>query len=701
MADEKVETFRYLNKRVFVNNVDTYASKYVAKFLHSCVVGASLSDDTELEMEEEENKLSPHDEPAKVKGTFQIVGTLADKTGEKSSFTTEEYRHLKREELLQHLIECDVIIYNITECADQIEEATWAVTALHDKLNSFPSPKMFILISTIMTWAMSKPSDPDDPMIPLTEENYRRRRPHPNFKDHISLEKLVVKLGKTKTSQFSTYVVASGLQYGMGEHVFHYFFKVTWSGMVPRLPVFGDGANIIPTIHINDLAGVVQNVIDQKPNLHYLLATDDSKNTLEDIIWAIAVALGPGKTQNVSKEDTFLTQELTQTDIDSLFVNLRFEAAFLKDNFNIHWVSETGIVENIQQVVEEFRHTRGLLPIRIFIHGPPAVGKSTIADKLCKHYRLHHVKLKETITETLDHLESVVRMGGGEKGGEDFSGAQEFLETLKENMEQNGGQLEDLYVTRIIRDKLMSKPCSNQGYILDGFPKTYEQAKDLFYEDGDDSDPDSKKIIPEFVISLDASNELLKERVLNLPESLVEGTSYSQERFLRRLNRFRASNVEDETVLNFFDELEIHPEHIEITSSDDAEYLLVTEKVIQIVGKPRNYGPSTEELEAEERRQADCRLRLQAAEKAEAEHKEAMEAEQRAARWEQWSQRLEEVKSLEKELLEAQSVLIREYLMTSVMPVLAQGLIECCRIRPDDPVDFLAEFLFKSSPQFE
>ena len=23
-------------------------------------------------------------------------------------------------------------------------------------------------------------------------------------------------------------------------------------------------------------------------------------------------------------------------------------------------------------------------------------------------------------------------------------------------------------------------PCKNQGYILDGFPKTYDQAKDLF-----------------------------------------------------------------------------------------------------------------------------------------------------------------------------------------------------------------------------
>lgn len=26
----------------------------------------------------------------------------------------------------------------------------------------------------------------------------------------------------------------------------------------------------------------------------------------------------------------------------------------------------------------------------------------------------------------------------------------------------------------------MSNPCKNQGFVLDGFPKTYEQARELF-----------------------------------------------------------------------------------------------------------------------------------------------------------------------------------------------------------------------------
>ena len=66
----------------------------------------------------------------------------------------------------------------------------------------------------------------DDPEIPFTEDDYRRRKPHPNFKEHIAAEKTVMKLGKTNKSKLLTYVIASGLTYGGGENIFHYLFKV-------------------------------------------------------------------------------------------------------------------------------------------------------------------------------------------------------------------------------------------------------------------------------------------------------------------------------------------------------------------------------------------------------------------------------------------------------------------------------------------
>ena len=71
-----------------------------------------------------------------------------------------------------------------------------------------------------------------------------------------------------------------------------------------------------------------------------------------------------------------------------------------------------------------------------------------------------------------------------------------------------------------------------------------------------------KATMPEWVISLEAPDEFLKERVMNLPENLVAGTHNTEEGLLRRLAEFRAVNEEDSTVLNYFDELEIHPDHI-------------------------------------------------------------------------------------------------------------------------------------------
>ncbi|XP_027015734.2 adenylate kinase 7-like [Tachysurus fulvidraco] len=678
-------------KRLFINNVDKYTSKYIGKFLASCVVGATEQLQDECTSSQEEN--------------YQIVGTVSCKTKEKSSFAVEKYTNATREELFRHLMKSDVIVYNIyNENADQIEEATWAVSALHKDIEAFPEPKMFILISSVMTWALTKTLDPNDPEIHLTELDYRRRKPHPNFKDHMAVEKLVVKLGQTNQSQFSTYVVASGLQYGMGEQAFHFFFKTSWLGEEPEVPIFGDGSNIIPAVHICDLAGIVQNVIERKPKPPYFFAVDESQNTIGDIISAIASVLGPGKTKNVPKEDVYLTEELTQSEIDHLFINLRPEAIHFdkdvsKENLSINWVSKKGIVENISQTVEDYKSTRGLLPVRVFLFGPPAVGKSTVAEKICKQYKLHHITVKETIAETLANLESRVRVAEAEIEVDDETRrTQELLETLTKNMEKNEGRLDEPYVIQIIKNKLKSTACRNQGFVLDGFPKTYEQAKELFCAEVEQAKDElksrNKEIIPEFVFFLDATDEFLEERVLNLPENVVQGTSHSVEKYFQCLETFRRNNLEGESVLKYFEEMQIHPERIEI-NGDDSENLLVMEKVTKSLGKTRNYSPTSKDVE-EERKQVEIRLMEQAeAEQDEAKRKKE-EEELRAKQEDERVRRLEDERRQEVALLMSESAPLRQYLMNSVMPAVIRGCLEICELRPEDPVHSLAEYLLKN-----
>ncbi|KAI4560493.1 hypothetical protein MJT46_019890, partial [Ovis ammon polii x Ovis aries] len=648
-------------QRVFINLLDSYSSRNIGKFLSNCVVGASLEEITEEEEEDDENKSAmPEASMAKLKeGTFQIVGTLSKLDVPRPEFAVETYCGMSQEDLLLRLLECDVIIYNITESPQQAEEAIWAVSVLNEESSHFEKRKVFILVSTVMTWARSKPLDPDDSEVPFTEEDYRRRKQHPNFLDHINAEKMVLKFGK----------------------------NLAWLGEVPALPVFGDGTNVIPAIHVLDLAGVIQNIIDHVPKLRYLVAVDESVHTLEDFV--------------------------KQENIDHLLVNLRMEALFVKENFNIRWFAQAGFVENINSILKEYKQSRRLLPIKICILGPPAVGKSSIAEVLAKYYKLHHIKMKDVISEAIAKLEAIITpkdVTEGEEEGEEeeeednVEEAQELLEGVKESMDQNAGRLEDQYIIRFMKEKLKSMPCRNQGYILDGFPKTYDQAKDLFSRNSGGSAstclpaPGSlckltSSFSPEFVCSLDASDEFLKERVMNLPESIVTGTHYSQDRFLRALSNYRDVNTEDETVLNYFDELEIHPIHIDVGRLEDAQNRLAIKQLIKEVGEPRNYGLTDEEKAEEELKAAEERLAREALEEAEREHKEAVETAEKVARWEEWNKRLEEVKREERELLEAQSIPLRNYLMTYVMPTLMQGLNECCKVRPDDPVDFLVRDL--------
>lgn len=66
---------------------------------------------------------------------------------------------------------------------------------------------------------------------------------------------------------------------------------------------------------------------------------------------------------------------------------------------------------------------------------------------------------------------------------------------------------------------------------------------------------------------------------------------------------------------------------------------------------------------------------------------------------EEWTKLLEEAQMQEEKMLAVECEPLREYLMKFVFPVLAKGLIEVARIKPNDPVDFLAEYLFKMNPE--
>lgn len=59
--------------------------------------------------------------------------------------------------------------------------------------------------------------------------------------------------------------------------------------------------------------------------------------------------------------------------------------------------------------------------------------------------------------------------------------------------------------------------------------------------------------------------------------------------------------------------------------------------------------------------------------------------------------KLEQLKEKEKLMIEKKSEILKQYLHENLVPILAKGIKEICEEIPEDPVDYLACYLFSNS----
>ncbi len=134
----------------------------------------------------------------------------------------------------------------------------------------------------------------------------------------------------------------------------------------------------------------------------------------------------------------------------------------------------------------------------IFI-APPAAGKGTVSDFLIKNYNYKHLS-------TGDMLRTEIASGS------DFG--KEINKII-----QAGNLVSDDIMIRLVKEQLVS--LSNQAFILDGFPRTLEQAKSL------DEMLISLGVTNNIVISLDIDYDLALKRVLGRVNCPKCGRSYN------------------------------------------------------------------------------------------------------------------------------------------------------------------------------
>jgi adenylate kinase len=67
----------------------------------------------------------------------------------------------------------------------------------------------------------------------------------------------------------------------------------------------------------------------------------------------------------------------------------------------------------------------------------------------------------------------------------------------------------------------------------------------------------------------------------------------------------------------------------------------------------------------------------------------------------EWTAKRQAVLKEHQEALDQAALPLRTFLMKHIMPTLTEGLMQVCKSRPEDPIDFLAEFLFQNNPQID
>jgi adenylate kinase len=80
--------------------------------------------------------------------------------------------------------------------------------------------------------------------------------------------------------RIKAFVVSTGILYGNGERILYNHFRKAWTG--GSVPLLGDGTNIIPTVHVSDVAKLIRRIIyrEKKSKVpQYLLAVDHGRNT--------------------------------------------------------------------------------------------------------------------------------------------------------------------------------------------------------------------------------------------------------------------------------------------------------------------------------------------------------------------------------------------------------------------------------------
>ncbi|KAL3319121.1 Adenylate kinase 7 [Cichlidogyrus casuarinus] len=117
--------------------------------------------------------------------------------------------------------------------------------------------KGFIVSSTLAQQTFKIPSFidkvlNDDPESAYLEEDFKKRKTLPEYRDRLNAEKMIMKPIKKGKKKLSHYVLGCGALYGKNGLFFKDAILDSWKA-AGASELLGEGNNYLPTIHVDDL----------------------------------------------------------------------------------------------------------------------------------------------------------------------------------------------------------------------------------------------------------------------------------------------------------------------------------------------------------------------------------------------------------------------------------------------------------------
>mmetsp|Transcript_9580 Transcript_9580/g.21033 ORF Transcript_9580/g.21033 Transcript_9580/m.21033 type:complete len:954 (-) Transcript_9580:169-3030(-) len=553
----------------------------------------------------------------------------------------------------------------------------------------------------------------------LSDAELDRRVPLPAMEAWKYLETLALSLGQNR-EKLRPHVVAAGVLYGNGEETFNELFQAAWLTQ-PVHTILHPGDNFLPCVHVRDVARLVKVIATDSSVGRYLVAVDRARLTQSQIVHGIVKQIS-----NPRDIPIVAVEESKSQFTDIMTMDLIMEPSKPMKSKNFQWWCKEGIVANLDKVADEFTTWRNLRPIKMIIMGPPGSGAERYGDLVADRY-LHADPPHYTFEQIL----------------QDACATRPVLRAKVEKLKAKpGAKLPLKKRTELVRKRLLSNVCRYRGYVLRGYPESFEEAAALFEElvpeEGAEEEPPAEeeeaeeeeeeeeeappppeedeeedeegkpkkrvaaKVVPEFVVALQSTQDSCKTRIF---DGVAQGAASEEEFLVKSAAWKKANGKEDGTpgTAEFFAEVTgVKVLHVDVDSTSEEHAFQAIRVYLEGRGQFKNYLRS--EVDRVKDREDQIDKSQQAAELAAEKARSELAAAEEKLRHENFAEearRRQAIADREAATLESEALPLRSYLMSQVVPTLTAGLSEVCKEQPEDPIEYLAQYLFAHAQDIE